>query len=135
MSEGAAWSGFIAIGLAAGLTAGYTAEHLIDIPVLQSVMGALTGLLLCSSASALVWKTYFRSTGAVYFGFSAENAMSIASLCAGAAVLHVLLGWFGGLTPVIANHRAIVLGCLGALWEATSVARVFVAMSRSRPSP
>jgi hypothetical protein len=120
----------VAGGLVIGLTIGYVAEHVPVPPVLQSVGAALVATVLGAITVALIWFMRPSQTGglgAVSVGIVEGTLPLVGVLCVLVVVaVHVGLGRLSATLPAVANHRPIVLGCLGGLSGALPVARMMV---------
>jgi hypothetical protein len=126
------WVYAILIGVVVGLAIGYTAEQVPIAPIFQSVAAALIAMAVTAPAVMLLWfwllpPPQSGGLGAVSFGLGLPL---LGVLFVVPVALHVALGWAGGISPALANHRAIVLGCAGGLCGALPAAWVMAASMR-----
>jgi hypothetical protein len=119
------WFYAAVIGLVVGLTCGWMAEHVRTAPLVQSLVAFFTAVVFSAVLAVVVWFLRPPSTGglgAVAVGIGIANVFYVGVLVAIAAVLHAGLGYLGGAAPLVARHRAIVLGIVGGLSSALTVA-------------
>jgi hypothetical protein len=113
------------IGVVVGMTTGWIAEQVRTAPLVQSLAAFFTAVVLGTILAIVVW--FLRPTatggmGAVSVGIGIDNFFYVSGLVATAAVLHVGLGYLGGAAPLAARHRALILGIVGGLSGALTVA-------------
>jgi hypothetical protein len=107
------------------MTTGWIAEQVRTAPLVQSLAAFFTAVVLGTILAIVVW--FLRPTatggmGAVSVGIGIDNFFYVSGLVATAAVLHVGLGYLGGAAPLAARHRALILGIVGGLSGALTVA-------------
>jgi hypothetical protein len=119
------WFYAAVIGFVLGLTVGWLAEQLRIAPLGQSLVAFFTAVVLGTVLAVVVWFLRPPATGglgAVMVGIGIDNLLYVGALVGIAAVLHTGLGYLAGPAPLVARHRAMILGILGGLSSALTVA-------------
>ncbi len=106
----------VAILVGAGL--GYAIERVPAKALIRSVAAALLGWLGGSAARVLLWAAQGASewSAATITVDMSDLAIAVASIAAAAGVLHWVFEWLSGaVADAFVEHRAPILGALGAL--------------------
>src|SRR5262245_45390995 len=125
--QGMNWTHVAGVGGAVvGMAVGTVALQLRLPPLVQSVAAVAVAILLSGVVTLFLWlhsPGLRDATDRTYFGFGPENLLYLGLSVALAAVLHVGLGILAGRLSLLAEHRAVILGCAGGVYSAVSVAK------------
>jgi hypothetical protein len=117
----------LVIGVVIGVVIGAIAERVPVVPLLQCLGAVLVSMLLSAIVAALVVSVQPRELDEVTAVSVGIDFRILLMYAAGAAAvttaLHTLLGRLGGV-PALAQHRPMILGCIGGLSGAVPVVRL-----------
>ena len=127
------WVLGIAVGTLAGMAAGWLAERAPVPALVQSVSAAFVAGI--ASGILLIWLSHrlrLKGTADVFYGIGLENLALQAALCAIAAGLHVMIGYYAS-SPAVLAHRPMLLGSVVGLYAGVEHARVMDWLARFPP--
>lgn len=122
-----AWGIAFIIGAVIGAANGIVTERIDVHPSIASGVAAAVSLILGMIAMLVVWSSKPGGLGSGYLGIGLDNVVWLLAFLGAVLALHVILGFF---PEPLRSHRPVVLGALGGVYGALSVAWLMAVSAR-----
>lgn len=114
-----AWRIAFIIGAVIGAGTGFATERIDVHPVVASVVSAAASLILGMIAMLVVWHSRSGGFGSGFLAIGLDNLLWLLIFLGAVLALHVALGF---VPEPVRSHRPVILGAVGGVCGAVSVA-------------